>query len=176
MTSPTSTPTIASPPIPVPPPPISPPPPVPAALSKQQARPKLPSFPDFFSERSSGWAFFNSCTLYLYLASEQFSCDKEKIFWTLTFFKEEWAARWSENLFHQKADTGIFPIRSWTDFKQQFWSQFFPVNVEADAVNTLKGSLYYQGNQTVDDYLDSFLILTSDARDMDPQTLVVKFH
>jgi len=48
--------------------------------------------------------------------------------------------------------------------------------VEVDAVNTLKGSLYYQGNQTVDDYLDSFLILTSDARDMDPQTLVVKFH
>ena len=100
MTSPTSTPTIASPPILVPPPPISPPPPVPATLSKQQARPKLPSFPDFSSERSSGRAFFNSCTLYLHLASEQFSYDKEKIFWTLTFFKEGWATRWSENLFH----------------------------------------------------------------------------
>jgi len=40
----------------------------------------------------------------------------------------------------------------------------------------LEGFLYYQGNWTVDNYLDSFLILTSDARYMDPQTLVVKFR
>ena len=72
--------------------------------------------------------------LYLHLAPEQFSCNKEKIFWTLTFFKGGWAVKWSENLFHQEADTGIFPIQSWTDFEQQFQSQFFPLNVEADAV------------------------------------------
>ena len=35
--------------------------------------------------------------------------------------------------------------------------------------------MYYQGNWTVDNYLDSFLILASDARYMDPWTLVVKF-
>jgi len=47
--------------------------------------------------------------------------------------------------------------------------------VEADAVNTLEGSSYYQGNQTVDNYLDSFLILVLDTRYMDPWILVVKF-
>jgi len=47
--------------------------------------------------------------------------------------------------------------------------------VEADAVNTLEGSSYYQENQTVDDYLNSFLTLVLDAGYMDPQTLVVKF-
>ena len=72
--------------------------------------------------------------------------------------------RWSENLFRQEINTGIFPIRFWTNFEQQFWSQFFLVNVEADAINTLEGSSYYQGNQMVNDYLDSFL----DARYMDP--------
>ena len=72
-------------------------------------------------------------------------------------------------------DTDIFPIQSWTDFEHQFQSQFFPVNAEADAINTLEGSSYYQGNQTVDDYLDSFLILASDAGYMDLRTLVVKF-
>jgi len=113
--------------------------------------------------------------LYLCLAPEQFTCDEEKIFWTLAFFKGGCAAKWSENLFRQEADTGIFPIRSWTDFEQQFWSQFFPVNAEADTINTLEGSSYYQENQTVDDYLDNFLILASDARYMDPWTLVVKF-
>jgi len=84
--------------------------------------------------------------LYLHLALEQFTCDKEKIFWTLAFFKDGRAAKWSENLFCQEADTSIFPIRSWTNFEQQFWSQFFPVNAEADAINTLEGSSYYQGN------------------------------
>ena len=83
--------------------------------------------------------------------------------------------KWSKNLFCQEVDTGIFPIRSWTDFEQQFWSQFFLVNAEADAINTLEGSLYYQGNWTVDDYLNSFLILASDTGYMDPWTLVVKF-
>jgi len=114
--------------------------------------------------------------LYLRLALEQFTCNEEKIFWTLAFFKDGRATKWSENLFRQEADTGIFPIQSWTDFEQQFQSQFFPVNAEADAINTLEGSSYYQGNRTVDDYLDSFLILASDAGYMDPWTLVVKFH
>jgi len=113
--------------------------------------------------------------LYLHLAPEQFSYDEEKIFWILAFFKDRRTVRWSENLFRQKADTGVFPIQSWADFEQQFWSQFFPVNAEADAVNALEGSSYYQGNWTVDDYLDRFLTLVSDAGYTDPRTLVVKF-
>jgi len=48
--------------------------------------------------------------------------------------------------------------------------------MEADTINTLEGSSYYQGNWTVDDYLDSFLTLASDARYIDPWTLVVKFY
>jgi len=77
--------------------------------------------------------------LYLRLAPDQFTCDEEKIFWTLAFFKDGHAAKWSENLFFQKMDTSIFPIQSWTDFEQQFRSQFFLVNAEADAINTLEG-------------------------------------
>ena len=40
----------------------------------------------------------------------------------------------------------------------------------------MEGSSYYQENRTVDDYLDSFLILASDAGYTDPRTLVVKFR
>jgi len=45
--------------------------------------------------------------------------------------------------------------------------------VEADTVNILEGSSYYQGNWMVDDYLDSFQILILDTRYIDPWTLVV---
>jgi len=52
---------------------------------------------------------------------------------------------------------------------------FFSVNVEADAINTLEGTFYYQGGQTVDDYLDSFQTLVSNVGYTDLRTLVVKF-
>jgi len=91
------------------------------------------------------------------------------------FFKGGRATKWSENIFHQEADTGVFPIQTWGEFEQQFRLHFFPVNVKVDAINTLEGTSYYQGNQTVDDYLDSFQALVSNAGYIDPQTLVVKF-
>jgi len=60
--------------------------------------------------------------------------------------------------------------------EQQFRVHFFPVNAEADAINALEGTSYHQGGQTVDDYLDNFQALVSDAGYMDPQMLVVKFQ
>ena len=78
-------------------------------------------------------------------------------------------------MFHQEADTSVFPIQTWRDFEQQFWLHFFPVNTEVDAINVLEGTSYYQGGRTVDDYLDNFQALVSDVGYMDPRTLVVKF-
>ena len=92
----------------------------------------------------------------------------EKILWALTFFKNNCAAKWSENVFRQEADTGIFPIPTWGDFEQQFRLHFFPVNAEADAINTLEGTSYHQGDRTVDDYLDNFQTLVSNAGYTDP--------
>jgi len=120
--------------------------------------------------------FLNSCSLYICLAPEQFHNEQEKILWVLTFFKGSHVAKWSENVFHQEADTGIFPIQTWGDFEQQFWIHFFPVNMEADAINALEGVSYHQGGWTVDDYLNNFQALVSDAEYTDPQTLVVKFR
>jgi len=47
-------------------------------------------------------------------------------------------------------------MQTWGDFEQQFQIHFFLVNAEADAINTLEEISYYQGGQTVDDYLDNF--------------------
>jgi len=132
--------------------------------------------PDFNGEHHNGCAFFNSCSLYIRLAPEQFQDEQERILWALTFFKGGCAAKWSENVFCQEADIGIFPIQTWGEFEQQFRLHFFPVNAEADVINTLEGTSYHQGNQMVDDYLDGFQALVSDAGYTDPQTLVVKFR
>jgi len=73
-------------------------------------------------------------------------------------------------------DTGVFPIQTWGEFEQQFRLHFFPANAEADVINALEGTSYYQGNRTVVDYLDSFQALVSNAGYTDPRTLVVKFR
>jgi len=119
-------------------------------------RPKLSCPPDFGREYHNSRTFLNSCSLYICLAPEQFHDEEERILWALTFFKSGCAAKWSENVFRQEADIGVFPIRTWRDFEQQFQVHFFPANVEADAINALEGTSYHQGDWTVDDYLDNF--------------------
>jgi len=156
----------------VPSPPVSPPPTPPV----RRTHPKLSCPPDFNRERHNGHTFLNSCSLYIRLALEQFHDEQERILWALMFFKGGRTAKWSENVFCQEVDTGVFPIQTWGDFEQQFWLHFFPTNTEANAINALEGTSYHQGNQTVDDYLNSFQALVSDAGYTDPWTLVVKFR
>jgi len=89
--------------------------------------------------------FLNSCSLYICLALKQFYDKQEKILWALTFFKGGHAIKWSKNVVCQEVDTGVFPMQTWGDFEQQFWVHFFPVNAEADMINTLEGTSYHQG-------------------------------
>jgi len=161
-----------TPPPPVPSPLVSPPP----APPVRWTRPKLSCPPDFNGERHNGCAFLNSCSLYIRLALEQFHDKQERILWALTFFKGGHATKWFKNVFRQEVDTSVFPIQTWGDFEQQFRLYFFPANAEANAINALEGTSYHQGNWIVDDYLDSFQALVSDAGYMNPWTLVVKFR
>ena len=148
---------VANPPLPLPAVPNTPLPPVPfppvspsPTPPTQQTRPKLSCPPDFNGEHHNGHAFLNSCSLYIRLAPEQFHDKQERILWALMFFKGGCATKWSENVFRQKADTGIFPIQTWGEFEQQFRLHFFPANVKAGVINTLEGTSYHQGNQIVD--------------------------
>jgi len=109
-----------------PPPPVSntPPPPVPSSLASlpptpiaRRMRPKLSCPLDFGGKHHNGHAFLNSCSLYIRLAPEQFHDEEERILWALMFFKSGCAAKWSENVFCQEVDTGVFPIQTWRDFE-----------------------------------------------------------
>jgi len=39
---------------------------------------------------------------------------------------------------------GSFPYFDWSDFEEEFRDRFLPVNAEADAINALEGTGYYQ--------------------------------
>jgi len=128
-----------TPPLPIPSPPVSPSP----APPTRRTCPKLSCPPDFNGECHNGRAFLNSCSLYICLAPEQFHDEQERILWALTFFKGGRAAKWSENIFRQEADTGVFPIQTWGEFEQQFQLHFFPANAKVDAINSLEGTSYH---------------------------------
>jgi len=99
--------------------PNTPPPPIPSppvslspALTVRQTCPQLFCPPDFNGECHNGCIFFNSCFLYIRLALEQFHNKQERILWALTFFKGGRTAKWSKNVFRQKANTGVFSIQT----------------------------------------------------------------
>ena len=77
-----------------------------------QTYPKLSSPPDFSRERHNSRTFLNSYFFYIRLALEQFYNKQEKILWALTFFKGGHATKWSENVFCQEMDTGVFPMQT----------------------------------------------------------------
>jgi len=95
-------------PPPVPSPLVSPP----SAPTAKRMCPKLSCPPDFSGKYHNSRVFLNFCSLYIRLALEQFYDKEERILWALTFFKSGRAAKWSKNVFHQEANTSVFPIQT----------------------------------------------------------------
>ncbi|PPR04599.1 hypothetical protein CVT26_014757 [Gymnopilus dilepis] len=115
--------------------------------------------PDFDGSRSLGKAFLQSCRIYLCLCPERFSNVEQQVLWAMSFMKTGRASRWG-----------------WAQFEQEFKKYFLPSNAQAAAVNALEGVDYFQGDRSVDDYLDQFLDLVHDSGYEDPVTKVVKFR
>ena len=64
----------------------------------------------------------------------------------------------------------------WEDFRDEFRREFCPVYEDSAAVNRLESIAYFQQSCSVDEYLDEFLDLITEAGYSDPKTIVVKFH
>jgi len=90
--------------------------------------------------------------------------------------KSDRASRWAQRNLEQEANSGELPWVDWEDFELEFRKLFTSIYTEAMAINTLEGTSYFQGKQSVDDYLDKFLDLISDSGYTDPKTIVVKFR
>ena len=71
---------------------------------------------------------------------------------------------------------GATRFDGWADFEEVFRHEFLPANAWATAVNKLEGTRYFQGTRPLDDLLDEFWELISDAKyDSSPTTVVIKF-
>lgn len=153
-------------------------PPTPSIPSRQRtARPAVP--PDFNGDRSKGQAFVNACNTYIRLCPTEFPDDQAKIVWAMSYMKTGRAERWTARIFRweQEPDNvGAAKFVDWEDFRQEFVKEFTPAHADIAALNKLESAAYYQKSRLLDDYIDEFRDLVTEARYADPKITVLKFR
>jgi hypothetical protein len=144
-------------------------------LRPNRLKPATPS--EFDGDRLRGRAFLNSCETYYRLCPDQFIDEQALIIWAMSYMKSGRAARWADRVFrYERSNPGVFRFLDWEDFQGEFKKEFTPANSEANAVNKLEETGYFQKTRSVDDYLDEFRDLIWDSGYKDPKTIVVKFR
>ena len=63
----------------------------------------------------------------------------------------------------------------WDDFHLDFTEQFCPKKKQLSALTKLEGTSWYQGKDSVEDYIDRFQELIDISRFSDNKTVVIKF-
>ena len=143
----------------------------------RKARPANP--PEFNGERSEGLAFLNSCQTYLRLCSEEFPDKQTKIMWAMSYMKTGRAQKWTARIFQWEQlelNKNQSKFVDWADFRDEFRKEFTPSHADASAINRLESSAYYQGDRSLDNYIDEFQDLIMDSGYTDLKTIVVKFR
>ena len=148
-----------------------------ATKTKNDLKPSPP--PNFDGDQQKGRGFINTCQAYFRLCPDNFPDEQTKIRWAMTFMNQGWAQKWANRVYGWEStptNNGADHFVDWDNFRSHFRTEFFPLHSEAVATNKLEGIGYFQGQRTVDDYLDDFRDLISDSRYSDPKTIVVKFR
>jgi len=89
------------------------------------------------------------------------------------------AAKWSTRIFRwekQPENVGYHKFVDWEDFRDKFKREFCPVYADSAAINRLESTAYFQKSRSVDEYLNEFQDLITEAGYSDPKTIVVKFR
>ena len=94
----------------------------------------------------------------------------------LFFFRSSQVAKWSENLFREKSNTGVFSIVTWLKFEELFYTHFFLINAKIEVINKLEETSYCQDSYLVKDYLNKFQALIFKTGYIDSYTIIVKFR
>jgi hypothetical protein len=144
---------------------------------QRTARPAAP--PDFDGDRSKGRAFLNSCQTYIRLCPKEFLDEQTKIVWAMSYMKSGRAQKWTERIFRweqQPENAGSARYIDWEDFRNEFQKEFTPAHADALAVNRLETAAYYQKSRSLDEYIDEFQDLVTEAGYTDSKTIVVKFR
>jgi len=137
--------------------------------------PALPS--EFDGDRLHGMAFLRSCQTYIRLCPDNFSDQQTMIVWVLSYMKSGRAAKWAARVFRwEEENSELYRFRDWEHFRREFKEEFCPAHTDIAAINRLESVAYFQNKRSVDEYLDEFMDLVTEAGYTDNKTIVVKFR
>jgi hypothetical protein len=111
---------------------------------------------EFNGDRTKAKAFWNSVELYIHLAPQQFESEYVTIAWVFSFMKSSHAALFVDCILRHEARMGSPRFTTFAGLKLVFINEFFPKNESHRTLMTLETMNYYQGKQTMDEYVDSF--------------------
>jgi len=97
----------------------------------------------------------------------------------MSYMKAGRAAKWSARVFRweeQPENVGYHKFVDREDFQDEFKREFCPVYADSAAINRLESTAYFQKSRSVDEYLDEFQDLITEAGYSDLKTIVVKFR
>ena len=118
----------------------------------------------FHRDWTEGQTFLTSCQTYIRLCLHSFSSDQIKIIWALSYMKSSRAGKWATQVFKWEEDNGGYSrFLDWDKFQGEFQKNFSPLHSDTIAVNALESISYFQGNHSIDDYLNKFTNLIMDA-------------
>ena len=137
-------------------------------------KPAPPS--DFDGDHGKGRAFLNSCELYLRLSPNRFPDELSKIYWALTYMKTDRAYMFANRTLRYENLTKVPRFRTWAEFRTEFMKEFFPRNETQSAITRLETTTYFQGKNSVDEYIDKFKDLIDLSGYTDGLAIVVKFR
>ena len=85
--------------------------------------------------------------------------------------------KWATQVFKwEEENLGYAKFLDWEEFWSEFQKDFCPAHLDVAAINRLESTAYYQKNRSLDNYLDKFLDLVTEAGYIDPKITVVKFR
>ena len=115
--------------------------------------------------------------MYIHLCPDSFPDEHIKITWALSYMKSGQAAKWAEWVFQwEEKHGGYSKFLNWEEFHKEFCKDFCLAHSNVAAINKPESTSYYQKSRFIDDYLDEFVELVSEAGYTDPKTTVVKFR
>ena len=102
-----------------------------------------------------------------------------KIVWAMSYMKSGHAQKWTAHIFRweqQPENLHSSRFLDWEDFRDAFKVEFTPAHADSLDINHLELTAYFQKSRSLDDYIDEFQDLITEAGYTDLKTIVVKFR
>src|SRR6202789_1442450 len=122
-------------------------------------------------------AFLRSCQTYIRLCPNNFSDQQTMIVLVLSYMKSGRAAKWAARVFRwEEENSELYRFCDWEHFRREFKEEFCPAHTDIAAINRLESVAYFQNKRSINEYLDEFMDLVTEAGYTDNKTIVVKFR